>query len=136
MFNGSISSDGAVAVALSILEGHHHFILANTGNTVDSEVQHYVINNEGILANNRHFISKTRMQYQPNGDATTEGQSLLVIGYCYAYLATKDDKYLQAAKKYWQAYVDYFYAGDPIPSTPQRWIANWIINGKAPVLAN
>lgn len=136
MFNGSISSDGAVAIALSILEGHHHFILANTGNTVDPEVQHYVINNEGILANNRHFISKTRMQYQPNGDATTEGQSLLVIGYCYAYLATKDDKYLQAAKKYWQAYVDYFYAGDPIPSTPQRWIANWIINGKEPVLAN
>ena len=136
MFNGAIASNGAVSIALSILEGHHQFITANTGNTTDAEVQHYVVNNEGILSNNRHFISKTRMQYQPNGDATTEGQSLLVIGYCYAYFATKDPKYLAAAEKYWQAYVDYFYAGDPIPDTPQRWIANWIVNGKEPVLAN
>src|SRR3990167_7050679 len=37
---------------------------------------------------------------------------------------------------YWKAYEAYFYAGQPIPETPQRRIANWIVNAKEPVLAN
>lgn len=108
----------------------------NTGLTIDPKLQHYVTNPEGVLSNNRHYIAETQMEYQPNGDATTEGQSLQVLGYCYSYLATGDVKYLEKAKWYWDAYVDHYYAGDPIPDTPRRWIANWIINGKEPVLAN
>lgn len=34
------------------------------------------------------------------------------------------------------AYVTYFYDGAPIPDSPQRWIANWIVNAKEPVPAN
>lgn len=126
----------SVMNVLSLIEGHHRFLGHNTGNTNDPQLDFYVINNEGVLANNRHFIGLTQQEYHPNGDATTEGQSLLILGYIYAYKATREPSYLDAAKRYWQAYVDYFYRGQPIPETPQRWIANWIVNGKEPVLAN
>lgn len=129
-------TDASVQAAISLIDGHHHFLTVNTGDTIDPTLQHYVQNNQGILSNNRHFIAPTMMEYQPNGDGTTEGQSLHVIGYCYAYLATKDKKYLDAAIWHWEAYVKYFYAGQPIPDTPQRWICNWICNSKEPVLAN
>ena len=123
-------------IAKSILEGHRRFLLNNTGDTIDPTLDNFVLNNQGVIANNRHFINKTRMQYQPNGDGTSEGQTLHILGHCYAYLATKDNRYLVTAKQCWQAYVDYFYDGQPIPETPQRWIANWIVNAKEPVLAN
>lgn len=111
-------------------------MVRNTGTTLDGHVQHYIANPEGVVANNRHFIADTYMEYQPNGDATTEGQSLQIIGYAHAYLATKDHRYLDAAKHYWDAYVAYFYDGQPIPDTPQRWIANWLVNAKEPTLAH
>jgi len=130
-----LATSGA-SVARSLIEGHHRFLKINQGDTDNGEVQHYVTNNQGVLANNRHFISKTAQEYQPNGDGTTEGQSLMVIGYAYAYMATGDPAYLAQAVWYWEAYVDYFYAGQPIPETPQRWICNWIVNAKEPVLAN
>ena len=122
--------------ALAMIEGHHRFLKKNTGDTLDATVQHYVQNTQGVLANNRHFIATSQMEYQPNGDGTTEGQSLHIIGYCYAYLATRKAEYLEAARWHWSAYVQYFYAGQPVPETTQRWIANWIINSKEPVLAN
>lgn len=122
--------------ALSMIEGHHRFLKRNTGDTDDGSVQHLVQNNQGVLSNNRHFIAHTQMEYQPNGDGTTEGQALHVLGYAHAYLATKNPAYLEAAVWHWQAYVDYFYAGQPIPDTPSRWIANWIINSKEPCLSN
>ncbi|WP_286694967.1 hypothetical protein [Spongiibacter sp. UBA1325] len=125
-----------VADALSLLQGHRRFLERNTGTTNDPTQDFFVINEEGVLANNRHYLSNTAMEYHPNGDATTEGQSLLIIGCCYAYMATGDTAYLNKAKAYWQAYVTYFYRGQAIPDTPQRWIANWIVNGKEPVLAN
>ena len=130
------SMDSTVGNAKSLIEGHHQFLLRNTGQTNDHKVQHYVLNDEGILSNNRHFIADTYMEYQPNGDATTEGQSLLIIGFCYAYMATKNQKYLDLAIKYFDAYVAYFYAGQPIPDTPRRWICNWLCNGKEPTLAH
>lgn len=122
--------------AMALIEGHHKFLNHNTGTTYDATKQHYVVNSEGVLSNNRHFIAASQMEYQPNGDGTTEGQSVQILGYCYAYLATKDKKYLDKAIWYWDAYVKYFYAGDPIPENPERWIANWIINSKEPVFSN
>lgn len=131
-----LKEPAGVANAINLIEGHHRFLLANTGDTRDAHHDFFVQNTQGVLANNRHFLGDTRMEYQPNGDATTEGQSLEIIGYCYAYLATGKSAYLEAAKFHWDAYVAYFYRGQPIPETPQRWICNWLVNGKEPVLAN
>ena len=64
---------------LSMIEGLHFFLKNNTGTTNDPTQDHYVLNEEGMLSNNRHFISDSAMQGQPNGDATNEGQSLLLI---------------------------------------------------------
>ena len=122
--------------ALSMIEGHHRFLKRSTGDTNDATLQHYAQNLQGVLANNRHFIAHSQMEYQPNGDGTTEGQALHILGYAHAYLATKDQRYLDAAVWHWEAYEAYFYAGQPIPDTPQRRIANWIVNSKEPVLAN
>ena len=126
----------ALANALNMIEGHHRFLQRNTGDTTDATLQHFVQNTQGVLANNRHFIAHSQMEYQPNGDGTTEGQSLHILGYAHAYLATRDPRYLEAAVWYWEAYEAFFYAGQPIPDTPQRRIANWIVNAKEPVLAN
>lgn len=126
----------AVKNCLSIITGHNIFLDANTGITYDPRLQHYILNPEGVLSNNRHFIAATRMEYQPNGDGTTEGQALQVLGHCYTYLATKDPKHLERAIWNFDAYVTYYYGGDPIPETAERWIANWIVNAKEPALSN
>ncbi|VVP32264.1 hypothetical protein PS874_04274 [Pseudomonas fluorescens] len=138
MFNTALNSRRlisgripGVANAMSMIEGHHRFLVKNTGDTTDATVQHYVQNTQGVLANNRHFIAHSQMEYQPNGDGTTEGQSLHIIGYAYAYLATQKPEYLEAARWHWDAYVRHFYAGQPIPDTPSRWIANWIVKPRA-----
>lgn len=120
----------------SLIEGHHRFLINNTGQTDDAQKQHYVFNPQGICSNNRHFIAETMMEYQPNGDAPSESQSLLILGEIHAYLATKKQEYLDKAIEYFNAYIQYYYEGDPIPETPTRWIANWLCNGKEPVLAN
>ncbi|EAP3072091.1 phage tail protein [Salmonella enterica] len=120
----------------SLIEGHHHFLERNTGRTDDATRQHYIFNPEGVVSNNRHFIAHTMMEYQPNGDAPSESQSLLILGEIHAYLATKEQRYLDKAIEYFNAYVKYYYEGDPIPDTPRRWIANWLCNGKEPVLAS
>lgn len=130
------ANGNGINTALSLAEGHYRFLENNTGTTYDGKVQHYIQNEDGVLSNNRHFIADTQMEYQPNGDGTTEGQSLHIIAHALMYLATKDQKWLDAAVHYWEAYVQYFYEGQPIPETPQRWIANWIINSKEPVLSD
>lgn len=127
---------GSVQNAMALIEGHYKFLQYNTGVTNDPTLDHYAINAEGVLSNNRHFIAASQMEYQPNGDGTTEGQSLQVLGYCYAYLATRDQKYLDKAIWHWDAYVTHFYAGDPVPEQAERWISNWIVNSKEPVLSN
>jgi hypothetical protein len=119
-----------------LLYGHHNFIERNTGDTYDPEVQHYVVNDQGVLANNRHFINHSAMEAQPNGDGTTEGQSLLILGYIYAYLATNDNMFLEKAKWYWDAYHEYFYANRQLPDPPTPLQCNWIVNAKEPILAN
>lgn len=130
------SGGNASAVVMSLLEGHHRFLQTNTGDTHDRHADRYVINQQGVIANNRHFIGDTQMEYQPDGDGTSEGQVLLVLGYLHAYQGTLDTRYLEAAEYHWQAYVDYFYRGQVVPDSPMRWIANWLVNAKEPVLAN
>lgn len=66
--------------ALALIAGHHKFMDYNTGLTTDAKLQHYAVNPQGVLSNNRHFIAASQMEYQPNGDGTTEGQSLQVLG--------------------------------------------------------
>lgn len=126
----------AITQAIALAYGHEDFLQRNTGLTIDAHVQHYLINPDGVLSNNRHFIADTMAEYQPNGDGTTEGQALLIIGHCHMYLATKDETFLNQAKQAWDAYINYFYAGQAIPTTPQRFICNWLVNSKEPVLAN
>lgn len=122
-----------IANALSLAYGHHSFLQRNTGATLAGDQQHYVLNPQGVLSNNRHFTGYTRQEYQPNGDATTEGQSLLIIGYAQMYLATKHQTWLDGAIAYWQAYVEYFYDGQGVPEAAQPWYCNWLVNGKEPV---
>lgn len=128
--------DSNAVNARALIEGHHTFLKNNTGDTDNAQIQHYVLNNQGVLANNRHFIAITQQEAQPNGDGTTEGQALLILGHCYAYLATKKKDYLDQAVIAFNAYLSKFYEGRPIPETPSRWICNWIVNAKEPVLAN
>lgn len=126
----------AITQAIALAYGHQDFIQRNTGLTLDAHVQHYIQNTDYVLSNNRHFIADTRAEYQPNGDGTTEGQALHIIGYCHMYLATKDETFLTAAENAFDAYINFFYAGQPIPTTPQRYICNWLCNSKEPVLAH
>ncbi|WP_394520890.1 hypothetical protein C1N60_11860 [Pantoea sp. SGAir0184] len=120
---------------LQLLRGHRYFLERNTGKTIDGRKQHYVFNEQMVLSNNRHFIAASMQEAQPGGDATTEGQSLQIIGHCYAYMATRDEWQLDMAKKTFQAYIDHFYQ-EPVPDIPRMYICNWIINGKEPSLAN
>lgn len=124
------------AGVLQMAKGHQYFLDRNTGLTNDAMVDHFVFNPDGVLANNRHFIAASQMEAQPNGDATTEGQSLQVMGYVYMYIATRDSVWLEKAKWCWDAYFNYFYWGQKMPTSPQPFICNWIINGKEPILAN
>lgn len=124
------------ANVLQMLKGHQYFLDRNTGQTDDATQQHYVFNPQYVLSNNRHFIAASMQEAQPNGDATTEGQSLQIIGYCYAFMGTKDKAFLDAAERTFDAYIEYFYGGQPIPNPPAPYICNWLVNGKEPVLAN
>lgn len=121
----------------SLINGFQKFLEHNTGLITNSENEHYVLNPDYVLSNNRHNILKTAMEGQPNGDATTEGQSLLILGWLHAYIGSnrKRKDWLENAIKAFNAYVKFFYASE-IPETPKRWLSNWIINGKEPILAN
>ena len=126
------------ATVVNALNKHYQFLINNTGETYDPQLQHYVFNPQWVLANNRHFIASTRMEAQPNGDATTEGQSLEVIGAALTYIATGDEKWLQLAQNCFDAYLTYFYveAQNPMPAAPAPWYCNWVVNGKEPVPAD
>jgi hypothetical protein len=127
--------NSGVNTAKSLINWHKDFLLRNKGTTNNPKTDNFVFNQELVLSNNRHFIADTHQEYQPNGDSTTEGQSLMIMAFAYAYLATHDQSYLTMAEEAFDAYL-LFYANDPIPSTPQRWISNWLINGKEPCLAH
>lgn len=124
------------ANALSLAYGHLKFLENNTGTTFLGDSDFLVLNEEGVLSNNRHFTGYTRQEYQPNGDATTEGQSLLITGFLHMYEATQELVWLDKAKEYWQAYFDFFYDGQVVPEVAKPFFCNWIVNGKEPVLAH
>ena len=125
-------------IVLNVLREHLQFLNNNTGTTYDGQKEHYVFNEEMVLSNNRHFVAASRMESQPNGDATTEGQSLQIIGAALVYLATRDKAWLDMAVACFEAYCKYFYREDknPMPTPPGPWYCNWIINGKEPVFSN
>ncbi|EMM7792914.1 hypothetical protein RYG55_001866, partial [Klebsiella oxytoca] len=123
--------------AYQMVEGQFKFLDRNTGLTTDNKTQHYVFNPDNVLANNRHFIAETMWEAMPDGDSTTEGQSLQILGAIHCYQATKEPYYLEKAKQYFDAYHLAFYRGVPFPDPPSTALrCNWICNGKAPVLAN
>ncbi|HDR2890521.1 TPA: hypothetical protein I4G69_001353 [Enterobacter asburiae] len=123
--------------AHQMINGHFKFLERNTGLTNNNKTEHYILNPDKVLANNRHFIQETGWEGQPDGDATTEGQALQILGAIYCYQATKEPFYLQKAKEYFDAYHLAFYRGVPFPDPPSTALrCNWICNGKAPVLAH
>ncbi|QYW05821.1 tail formation protein [Vibrio phage vB_VpaP_G1] len=135
MYNNFGKGSSSAAHAGQLAWGHHKFMEVNRGRTDNARLQHYAVNPEYVLNNNRHFIAESQMEAQPNGDSTTEGQSVQILGYAYMYEATGKKEYLDAAEKFFEAYVEHFYQED-VPDTPRRWVCNWIVNGKEPVLAN
>lgn len=119
---------------LSIMHGLNDFLARHTGDVADNGfdlVNKWIINNEGMIANNLHFEGGPQ-DYTPTQCATTEGQSLLVLGYYYAYKGTGDPAMLAKAEYYFDAYVKFFYGGTDVPNPPAIWRANWMGNAKNP----
>ncbi|QOC54190.1 glycosidase superfamilly protein [Aeromonas phage Atoyac14] len=135
MLKGFGKGNSAANHAAHLAYGHHKFMERNRGRTDDARKQHYAVNPEFVLSNNRHFIAESQMEAQPNGDGTTEGQSVQILGYAYMFEATGHPVYLERAEQFFEAYVKHFYQED-VPDTPRRWVCNWIVNSKEPVLAN
>ncbi|WP_175658230.1 hypothetical protein [Burkholderia vietnamiensis] len=120
--------------ALSIMHGLDDFLARHTGDVDDAGFNvstKFIINNEGVLANNLHFEGGPQ-GYTPTQCATTEGQALLILGYYYAWKGTGNPAYLTKAEQYFQAYVTYFYGGVPVPNPPAIYRSNWMLNGKNP----
>ena len=138
MSNMANAQQSALNRALSLAYGHGRFLERNIGKTNNAETDHYVFNPEYVLSNNRHFIARAQFEAQPNGDATTEGQSITLMGFIEMYKATGDSYWWDWAEKTFEAYCKYFYNEpiNPIPDPPDEWVCNWIVNGKEPVLSN
>lgn len=118
----------------SIIYGLDNFLVRHTGDVTDDGVNlinQFIINSEGVLSNNLHFEGGPQ-DYTPTQCATTEGQSLLILGYYYLYKGTGDPKFLAKAEYFFQAYMTYFYGGIAVPNPPAIYRANWILNGKNP----
>lgn len=139
MINYMLTEDmGAKGSVLNIVKGHQYFLDRNTGLTNNAQKEHYVFNPEYVLSNNRHFIAASQQEAQPNGDGTTEGQALQVIGYALQYIITGNKSMLDLAVKCYDAYINHYYvaAKNPMPDPPAKWVCNWIINSKEPVNSN
>jgi hypothetical protein len=122
--------------ALSIIHGFNNFLERKTGDVDDNGdnvVGAFVINNEGMLCNNLHFEGGPQ-DYTPTQCSTTEGQSLLILGYYYLWKGTGNPVWLQKAEQYFDCYVRYFYGTAPVPNPPAIYRANWIMNGKNPFM--
>ncbi|KVN83446.1 hypothetical protein [Burkholderia ubonensis] len=118
----------------SIIHGLDDFLVRHTGDVDDNgdNVSNaFIINSEGVIANNLHFEGGPQ-DYTPTQCATTEGQALLILGYYYAYRGTGNPAYLQKAEYFFRAYVTYFYGGQSVPNPPDIYRANWMLNAKNP----
>jgi hypothetical protein len=78
-------TQGRLNNAFSLFTGHQRWVEKNTGLTVDPRRDLFIQNPDGVLSNNRHFIADTQQEYQPNGDGTTEGQVIHILGYLHAF---------------------------------------------------
>ena len=48
-----------ISNAQQMIEGHWKFLERNTGLVNDNKTDHFVLNPQNVLANNRHFIAET-----------------------------------------------------------------------------
>ena len=122
---------------LSIINGLDTFLANATGDVDDdgdNVANAYIINNQGIIANNLHFEGGPQ-GYSPTQCGTTEGQALLIQGYYYIWKATGNPAYLAKAELYLNAYITYFYGGIAPPNPPDVYASNWMINAKNPFTA-
>lgn len=129
-FSNAAALDASVMNAHGIMVGFNDFIRRHKG-TVNGVTDYFCLNDQNIILNNMHY-EVALSGYMPNGTATTEGQSLFILGYIYLYKATGDQKWLDFARLYYDAYLKYFYKDTPIPPTPTTWRCHWAINGKQP----
>lgn len=127
----SMGFDPRAENALSMITGLDAFIARHKGDVADDGTGIFCLNNANIILNNMHF-EIALSGYMPNGTATTEGQSLFILGYIYAYKATGRQDYLDKAKLYFDAYLTVFYPNKPIPAVPSEWHCHWAVNGKQP----
>lgn len=127
--------DMSVVNVESILVGFQNFLDRHTGDVGDDGSGLFCINTASVLMNNLHY-EVALSGYMPNGTATTEGQSLLILGYLHLHRAHKgkqlENNYLAQAKRFCEAYFKYYYQETVIPNTPQVWRCHWAINGKQP----
>ena len=134
-FSGAHALNMSVANVDSILVGFQNFLDRHTGDVSDAGDGIYCINTADVLMNNLHY-EVALSGYMPNGTSTTEGQSLLILGYLHLHRAFKnrgvENNYLDQAKRFMNAYLTYFYRDTPIPNKAQVWRCHWAINGKMP----
>ncbi|MFP3798427.1 hypothetical protein [Paraburkholderia sp. SIMBA_027] len=130
----AVATGAAKQNVTSILYGLDNFLTRHTGDVDDAGTDvsnKFIINTDGVLANNLHFEGGPQ-DYTPTQCATTEGQSLLILGYYHAYKGSGDPQFLAKAEYYFNAYAKYFYGGVAVPNPPDIYRANWMANGKNP----
>lgn len=131
-FASTTALDTIAQNARSIMQGLEEFIERHTGEVAPDGSGAICMNTSDIILNNMHY-EVALSGYMPNGTATTEGQSLLIMGYIEAYKATKQPFFLEQAKRFWKSYLKQFYKDNEyVPPVPQTWRCHWAINGKAP----
>lgn len=131
------SKNKTIVYARSLINGFVNFLQTNTGEIVDPTRQRYIINNQHIISATKQTDDTIAQQNQPTNIAKSADQALLIIGLIQAYIGYKptNPQLLALAEKYWNAYVQYFY-NSSVPSSKTLQVANKIINGKQPILAN
>lgn len=136
-FLNNYSAESKALPITAMAEGFIKFLDNNTGDAKDNHTDHFVVNERGIFNNNRHYSYDSLMMGWPNGNAPTEATIMAVLGFLHLYIGSNYERkdWLERAERYWDAYVETFYGGVPIPDTPTYWPDHWVVNGKAPVLA-
>ncbi|AVI94111.1 hypothetical protein [Oenococcus oeni] len=93
------------------------------------------INNLGLVAGS--FVTDDPYtSYTPPTTGTSEGQLLTIRGCLLAYLATKQQTWLDRATNLTNGLLNYYYPSSTIPLTPDPlWIPHWLVNVTAPFTA-
>ena len=120
MFLNNYSAESKALPITAMAEGFIKFLDNNTGDAKDNKTDHFVLNERGIFNNNRHYSYDSLMLGWPNGNAPTEATIMAVLGFLHLYIGSNYERkdWLERAEKYWDAYVETFYGGVPIPDTP------------------